>query len=339
MRAGFGKAELTPPLGVELAGYGYYLQRRAAAVADPLYARALLLEQGEQRALLVSCEVLGLSRPVCDAVIRHAREALGCAEAAVTIVSVHTHTGPAIQYHEGCGEVNEAYVGGVAGKICQALDAAAEDLARVQSLSLVSRPLEGDFVYNRAAADGPVDRLLRGFVLRRDAKRPIALLSAACHGVFRGRVPLVLYHPSVSLAEIHAAAADAVRRAGGETAPAARVARAWERKMAKRAHALPTEEALKASYLLLGGVPILALPFEGFTRIGMDIRRKLGRRDALVLGCAEELMGYLPTRDDLARGAYAALESTFLYGRLPVLAGEAERLGEELGEALERRML
>ena len=86
MRAGFGKAELTPPLGVELAGYGYYLQRRAAAVADPLYARALLLEQGEQRALLVSCEVLGLSRPVCDAVIRHAREALGCAEAAVTIV-------------------------------------------------------------------------------------------------------------------------------------------------------------------------------------------------------------------------------------------------------------
>ena len=110
MRAGFGKAELTPPLGVELAGYGYYLQRRAAAVADPLYARALLLEQGEQRALLVSCEVLGLSRPVCDAVIRHAREALGCAEAAVTIVSVHTHTGPAIQYHEGCGEVNEAYV-------------------------------------------------------------------------------------------------------------------------------------------------------------------------------------------------------------------------------------
>lgn len=28
MRAGFGKAELTPPLGVELAGYGYYLQRR-----------------------------------------------------------------------------------------------------------------------------------------------------------------------------------------------------------------------------------------------------------------------------------------------------------------------
>ena len=407
MRAGWGKAELTPPLGVELAGYGYYLQRRAETIADPLYARALLLEQESRRALLVSCDVLGLSRPVCDAVIRHAKEALGCAEEAVMIVSVHTHTGPAIEYHEGCGEVDEAYVSGVAGKICQALDAAAAGLARVQSLAMVTRPLEGDEIYNRAAEAGPVDRLLRGFVLEREGRRPVALLSAACHGVFRGRVsaisadfagavnrlaeqqgyaslylnglcgdidpwkpspermenfarqiasllgaerkslppdfragkiPFTLRHPSVTIEEIHAAAANAVKRAGGEEAPAARVARAWERKMLGRASALPTREALSASWILLGGVPILALPFEGFTRIGMDIRRRLGRQDALVLGCAEKLMGYLPTRDDMARGAYAALESTFLYGRLPVLAGEAERLGEELGEALERMM-
>ena len=88
--------------------------------------------------------------------------------------------------------------------------------------------------------------------------------------------------------------------------------------------------------LLLGGVPIVALPFEGFTQIGMDVRRLCGREDTLVLGCAEELLGYLPTKDDISRGTYAALESTFLYKRLPVVPGEAERLGEELGAALER---
>ena len=55
---------------------------------------------------------------------------------------------------------------------------------------------------------------------------------------------------------------------------------------------------------------------------------------SMVLGCAEELLGYLPTKDDIARGAYAALESTFLYKRLPVVPGEAERLGEELGNGL-----
>ena len=68
----------------------------------------------------------------------------------------------------------------------------------------------------------------------------------------------------------------------------------------------------------------------------MDIRRLSGRSDALVLGCAEELLGYLPTKDDISRGTYAALESTFLYKRLPVVPGEAERLGEEMGLALER---
>ncbi|MBQ7786231.1 MAG: hypothetical protein IJ381_08830 [Clostridia bacterium] len=99
---------------------------------------------------------------------------------------------------------------------------------------------------------------------------------------------------------------------------------------------LSEREELVVKYLLLGGVPILALPFEGFTQIGMDIRRISGREDALVLGCAEELLGYLPTREDISRGTYAALESTFLYKRLPVVPGEAERLGEETGFALER---
>ena len=57
--------------------------------------------------------------------------------------------------------------------------------------------------------------------------------------------------------------------------------------------------------------------------------------DVMVLGCGEELLGYLPTRDDIEQGNYAALESTYLYKRLPVLPGEAERLGEALAEMLE----
>ena len=86
---------------------------------------------------------------------------------------------------------------------------------------------------------------------------------------------------------------------------------------------------------VLGGVPVLALPFEGFTAIGQEVRRIISREDCLVLGCGEELLGYLPTKDDIARGAYAALESTFLYKRLPVVPGEAERLGEAMGRALD----
>ena len=70
--------------------------------------------------------------------------------------------------------------------------------------------------------------------------------------------------------------------------------------------------------------------------IGQEVRDALNRQDGLMLGCGEELLGYLPTRDDIAREAYAALESTFLYKRLPVVPGEAERLGHEMGKAMER---
>ena len=146
--------------------------------------------------------------------------------------------------------------------------------------------------------------------------------------------PFTLRLTSVTLEDIKGAAKEAVKRAGGPEIPAARVALTWEREMLEKLESLKDTEDIVCKAVILGGIVIIALPFEGFTRIGQEIRGIIGRQDALVLGCAEELLGYLPTKDDIDRGAYAALESTFLYKRLPVVPGEAERLGEEMGLAL-----
>jgi len=404
MRAGLGKWELTPPMGVELAGYGYYLGRRAESVRDPLYARALLLEEKNERALIISCDVLGLSKAVCAEVFAHA-ETLGISQERVLIVSIHTHTGPAIKYHEGCGFVNDAYVATVAPAIGRAIDEAAKDLDEVTGISHLCEPMEASQIYNRTIPNGPVDRFVRGFFFARQSRPTIAAVSAACHGVFRGRVtavsadfggeicrrlkdsslapiylnglcgdidpvekrddllssfaaeavehlkakktalPLTLQGGSLPFAlkllpvtrdDIHQAAALAVERNGGEETPASRVALIWEREMQERFQSLSSTEHITVKYLLIGGVPVLALPFEGFTQIGQDIRALCHRQDAMILGCAEELLGYLPTRDDISRGTYAALESTFLYKRLPVVPGEAERLGEALGKEMEK---
>ena len=97
---------------------------------------------------------------------------------------------------------------------------------------------------------------------------------------------------------------------------------------------LPDTVGVSEGQTVTDEMKMQALPFEGFCAIGQKIRDVLGDTRALTLGCADELLGYLPTRDDIARGAYAALESTFLYHRLPVLPGEAERLGRELGARL-----
>ncbi len=406
MRAGFGKWELTPPMGVELAGYGYYLGRCALSVRDPLYARAVLLEEGDLRTLVISCDLLGLSKAVCREVFDHAAQ-YGVAEERIIIVSIHTHTGPCIKYHEGCGFVNDDYVATVGGLICRAVDEAALDLADVTGMTRAFAPFTGDHIYNRTVSDGPVDRSVRGFTLMRGNEKPICMINAACHGVFRGRstavsadfagqvnrlmeekgyasiylnglcgdidpwkptderlnefaqivtdafeaqaqplptameagkLPFTLRLTSVTESEIRSAAAHAVELAGGEDKPAARVALTWEKEMLAKLADLKDTEDIACKYLLLGGVPVVAFPFEGFTMIGQEVRQILGREDALMLGCGEELLGYLPTRDDIAREAYAALESTFLYKRLPVVPGEAERLGQNMGRALERIM-
>lgn len=403
MRAGFGIWELTPPMGIELAGYGYYLNRCALSVRDPLYARAVMIETVQTRALIISCDLLGLSKKVCAEVFSHA-EKYGVPEENVIIVSIHTHTGPCIKYHEGCGYADDAYVATVGGLICRAVDEAAADLCEVTGMTQVCQAFEGDHIYNRTVENGPVDRLLRGFTLTREGKQPIAMVSAACHGVFRGRVtavsadfageinrimgekgyasiylnglcgdidpfkptderlcefaqiavyafhaghkelpltiqagklPFTLKLTPVTAEDIRGAAAQAVERAGGPEQAASRVALIWEKEMLEKFDSLAETEEICGKYIILGGVPILALPFEGFTKIGQEVRQIIRREDCLVLGCGEELLGYLPTKDDIDRGAYAALESTFLYKRLPVVPGEAERLGEEMGHALD----
>src|SRR5438132_12744572 len=54
LRAGFGRADITPPPGVGLAGNGPE-GRRAAGYRVHLYARALLLERSEERRVGKEC--------------------------------------------------------------------------------------------------------------------------------------------------------------------------------------------------------------------------------------------------------------------------------------------
>ena len=402
MRAGYGKTEITPPLGVELAGYGYYLKRRATRVDDPLFVRAVALEDRGRTYVVVSCDILGLDRGIVGRVRAGLLQKHAIPPSHVLIVSIHTHTAAPAIAHEGCGEVCPEYVETLPGAILAACEDALSDMRRVTSLRFSMGRLDGQYAYNRAAEDGPVDDCARGFLLSRSERAPIALISYACHPVCRGRstgvsadypgrvcrmaeekgvLPVYLNglcgdidpltcedgaRIDAFAAAILSALTDEMelpmRVFGGEVADeirllpvsrediesaaeraasrpdaipgADRVARAWEREMLSKFDDLPSREPISVHYLVLGGVPVAALPFEGFCAIGQKIRDVLGDTRALTLGCADELLGYLPTRDDIARGAYAALESTFLYHRLPVLPGEAERLGRELGARL-----
>jgi len=84
--------------------------------------------------------------------------------------------------------------------------------------------------------------------------------------------------------------------------------------------------------LALGERTLVFHPFEMFTQIGQDIRRRLGSATSWVVGYANGYEGYAPTPDRFApmSGDYAAHAVPLMMGRHPYRATMAEELVEGL---------
>lgn len=102
LKAGAAQVRITPPAGVPMAGY--YNNRYATGVHDDLHAKALVLDDGQTRAALVACDLIGLPRPLVGkaGVLIEART--GIPPTHVMISATHAHTGPVI--HSGASRYN-----------------------------------------------------------------------------------------------------------------------------------------------------------------------------------------------------------------------------------------
>lgn len=107
LKAGFGRVDITPPLGVSVQGY--YEKRLADGILDPLYATAVAFDDGEKRAVVISVDVIGFNQHLMDQVRPMVAEAIGTKTEAVFICCTHTHLAPGITAGD-TGVENEAYV-------------------------------------------------------------------------------------------------------------------------------------------------------------------------------------------------------------------------------------
>ena len=92
---GFGKRDITPPMGHPMAGY--FAPRHAKGVIDPLFARAMVLDNGKQKAVMISLDIVRLGNEVGDPIRERVAAALGIESDAVLICVSHTHTGPEVR--------------------------------------------------------------------------------------------------------------------------------------------------------------------------------------------------------------------------------------------------
>ena len=92
LQAGFARVNVTPMLGIGMAGY--FVPRQADGVLDELEINALALEAGGTKAVLLSVDHCGIVKEVLNPMRQHICEVTGLPWEAVYIHATHTHTGP-----------------------------------------------------------------------------------------------------------------------------------------------------------------------------------------------------------------------------------------------------
>jgi hypothetical protein len=92
MLAGTALAEVTPPLGASLAGY--FNDRHASGIDDPLWAKAVVAGSDADALAVVVLDLIALRRPQVERMRERAHELCGIAPERVMIACTHTHLGP-----------------------------------------------------------------------------------------------------------------------------------------------------------------------------------------------------------------------------------------------------
>lgn len=93
MRAGIGKANITPPLDTPSAGYRSRHGQGMQGIHDPLEAIALFIDNGEKKIVLCSVDHLGFTYEMVQSIIKKVHEQANLSECEIYIGSSHTHSG------------------------------------------------------------------------------------------------------------------------------------------------------------------------------------------------------------------------------------------------------
>ena len=94
-KAGVARAMITPEKPMMMVGYGN-MDRVAKGKLDDLWVKALALEDPRgTRLLLLTADLVGIHKPLSDAICDQIVQSLKLPREAILIATSHTHTGPA----------------------------------------------------------------------------------------------------------------------------------------------------------------------------------------------------------------------------------------------------
>jgi neutral ceramidase len=201
LRAGAASTDITPPPGGMMDGYGNRLTP-SQGVHDPLFARALVLDYGDDQStahpealegraepqlnapratstVIIGCDLLGVHPWLTAKLRRRVRDSLGIAEDAVLLAATHNHAGPVGLRSGMFSRLDETLAEATVGKIVRAVERA---WAARRPVTLKTGAAEVDTIgMNRRDPAGPADAVLRAVLFDGEDGPVASLLNFACH--------------------------------------------------------------------------------------------------------------------------------------------------------------
>ncbi len=92
IRAGSAQTDITPPVGYRMAGY--FNERLSTGIHDPLFAKAIVMQDEQERFAFVFCDLVGLSLNISTNARAQASARTGIPYQNILICATHSHTGP-----------------------------------------------------------------------------------------------------------------------------------------------------------------------------------------------------------------------------------------------------
>ena len=158
LSAGEGVVEITPPVGIELAGFHRKpgSGRRVAATRQPTAVRALVLKRQKVMVVIVAVDILAVSAQFAERVARRIAKKVGLPAAHVRICATHSHSTPTLRYLRQWGGISKDYEKKVEAAIVRAAELGHEDLASAALYLGKSRSVGANF--NRTSKTWKTDK-------------------------------------------------------------------------------------------------------------------------------------------------------------------------------------
>ena len=121
-KVGAAMADITPPLGFQLCGY--FAERPASAIHDPLHAKVLAFREGDKAAILIVCDLISIPQKLSDPVRDGIAAKIPVKREHIAMTGTHTHTGP--EFNSKTGDYEKTIIEAIIAAAVSAYESARE---------------------------------------------------------------------------------------------------------------------------------------------------------------------------------------------------------------------